>query len=232
MDVGTFLVGLFTLLFGGALCFAGLRFFRILLPIWGFVAGFWIGEALIAAIFGDSNTAIIAGWVVGLIGGLVLAALAYWIYRAALAILGAGFGLWLFAALLTWIGLESNLLVAILAIFGAILFAILALQDTLGKYLTIALTALLGATGIIVGLLFLIGPLTVENFRAGLAPLLPSVLQESWLAALLWLLLAVLGGLIQWLTTRGSEDTEEPEDELGDEPVEEDVDIGETVIET
>ena len=98
MDIGTLVVGVFTLLFGAAFCFLGYRFFRILLPIWGFIAGFWVGEAFVAAIFGDSNTAIIAGWIVGLIGGLLLAGLSLFLFKVAVAILGATFGLWFVAA--------------------------------------------------------------------------------------------------------------------------------------
>jgi hypothetical protein len=202
MDIGTLVVGVFTLLFGAAFCFLGYRYFRILLPIWGFIAGFWVGEAFVATIFGDSNTAIIAGWIVGLIGGLILAGLSLFLFKVAVAILGATFGLWFVAGLVTWLGMESSLLVAILAILGAILFAVLTFQDNIRKYLIIAFSALIGATGIVLGLLFLFSPLSVDIFRSGLAPLVPSVLQESWQAAVLWLVLALLGAAIQWISSR------------------------------
>lgn len=202
MDIGTLVVGVFTLLFGAAFCFLGYRYFRFLLPIWGFIAGFWVGEAFVATIFGDSNAAIIAGWIVGLVGGLILAGLSYFLFKVAVAILGATFGLWIVATLLSWLGMESSLLVSILAILGAILFAVLTFQENIRKYLIIAFTALIGATGIVLGLLFLFSPLSVDIFRAGLAPLLPSVLQESGLAAVLWLVLALLGAAIQWISSR------------------------------
>lgn len=202
MDIGTLVVGIFTLLFGAAFCFLGYRYFRILLPIWGFIAGFWVSEAFVARIFGDSNAAIIAGWIAGLAGGLILAGLSYFLFKVAVAILGATFGLWFVAALLSWLGMESSLLVSILAILGAILFAVLTFQENIRKYLILAFTALIGATGIVLGLLFLFSPLSVEIFRAGLASLVPSVLQESGLAAVLWLVLAILGAAIQWINSR------------------------------
>lgn len=202
MDIGALFIGVFTLLFGAAFCFLGNRYFRILLPIWGFIAGFWVSEAFVATIFGDSNTAIIAGWIAGLIGGLVLAGLSFFLFKVAVVILGATFGLWFMAGLLTWLGMESSLLVTILAISGAILFAVLTFQDNIRKYLIIAFSALIGATGIVVGLLFLFDPSMVENFRSGVAPLLPSIVQELWLAAVLWLVLALLGAAIQWIASR------------------------------
>jgi hypothetical protein len=208
MDAGTLIVGVFTLIYGIAFCFVGYKYFRFLLPLWGFIAGFWIIEAFIAALFGDSNSAVIAGWIVGLVGGAALAALSYFIYQAALAILGGTFGLWLVAAILGWLGMESSVLVAILATLGAILFAVLTFQKTIQKYLVIIFSAWIGATGIVVGLLFLLSPLSVDDFRSGLAPLLPSILQELWVAALLWIFLALLGIGIQLLTTRDKE--EEP----------------------
>jgi hypothetical protein len=172
------------------------------LPIWGFIAGFWISEAFVATILGDSNAAIIAGWIVGLIGGLVLAGLSLFLFKVAVAILGATFGLWFVAGLLSWLGMESSLLLSILAILGAILFAVLTFQESIRKYLVIVFTALIGATGIVLGLLFLFSPLAVDVFRLGSASAVPSLLQESGLAAVLWLVLALLGAAIQWIVSR------------------------------
>jgi len=225
MNAGTLIVGVFTLIYGIAFCFVGYKYFRFLLPLWGFIAGFWISEAFFAALFGDSNSAVIAGWIVGLVGGLTLAALSYFIYQAALAILGATFGLWLVAAILGWLGLESSVLVTILALLGAILFAVLTFQKAIQKYLIIIFSALIGATGIVVGLLFLLVPSSVDHFRSGLSPLLPSILQESSVAALLWIFLALLGVGIQLLTTRDKEEIIEPESvELESESTEENSD--------
>jgi hypothetical protein len=225
MDAGALIVGVFTLIYGIAFCFVGYKYFRFLLPLWGFIAGFWISEAFVAALFGDSNSAVIAGWIVGLVAGLTLAALSYFIYQAALAILGATFGLWLVAAILGWLGLESSVLVTILALLGAILFAVLTFQKAIQKYLIIIFSALIGATGIVVGLLFLLVPSSVDHFRSGLSPLLPSILQESSVAALLWIFLALLGVGIQLLITRDKEEIVEPESvELESESTEEESD--------
>jgi len=223
MDAATLIVGVLTLICGIAFCFTGYKFFRYLLPLWGFIAGFWISEAFVAALFGDSNSAVIAGWIVGVVGGLALAALSYFIYQAALAILGWTFGLWLMAAILGWVGMEPRVLVVILALLGATLIAVLTFQKTIQKYLVIIFTAWIGTTGIVFGLLLLLSPLSHDDFRSGLEPLLPSIVQQLWMATVLWIFLALLGIGIQLITTRdqGEELSSEPAEQENEEMEEE-----------
>jgi hypothetical protein len=70
------LIGLLVLLVGAAFCFAGYRFFRILIAIWGFFAGFDLGAAGMTALFGQNFLGTTTGWILGLVVGLVLAVLA------------------------------------------------------------------------------------------------------------------------------------------------------------
>jgi hypothetical protein len=51
--MGDILVGIIALAVGAAVCFAGLRLWFALLPLWGFVAGFFAGATAVTAIFGD-----------------------------------------------------------------------------------------------------------------------------------------------------------------------------------
>ena len=41
-------ISLFALILGLAFCFAGYRVFLVMLPIWGFFAGFWLGAMSLA----------------------------------------------------------------------------------------------------------------------------------------------------------------------------------------
>ena len=49
-----FLIGALVLLVGLLFCFVGYRFFRILITIWGFFAGFNLGTAAMTALFNNS----------------------------------------------------------------------------------------------------------------------------------------------------------------------------------
>ncbi len=48
-----FLIGALVLLAGLLFCFVGYRFFRILITIWGFFAGFNLGTAAMTALFSN-----------------------------------------------------------------------------------------------------------------------------------------------------------------------------------
>ncbi len=207
----TWIIGLFLLIVGAALCFLGYRQFRFLLPIWAFVAGFWIGEAIIAAIFPADAAWIIIGWLVGLVAGLGLAALAFVSHQAALIILGATFGWWIASGLLAWLEIEQGLVNSILIILAAVLFAGLTFLDSIRRYVVIAFTALVGAGGIASGLLFLVGDLTAETFRNSFTTM-AFIWQESGLIVALWVLLAIVGAVVQVVTTREKDDSEEDQE--------------------
>jgi hypothetical protein len=68
-----FLIGLLILVVGAAFCFAGYRFFRILIAIWGFFTGFNLGASGMAALFGQNFLGTVTGWVLGLVLGVVIA---------------------------------------------------------------------------------------------------------------------------------------------------------------
>ena len=70
MDI---VVGIIAVVIGLAVCFAGYRLFLVLLPIWGFVVGFWLGSALVDAYGSDTFLATTAGWIAGIIIGIVFA---------------------------------------------------------------------------------------------------------------------------------------------------------------
>jgi hypothetical protein len=211
MTVWGVIVGLITLVFGGFMTFAGQRLFRILLPIWGFIFGFWISEAIVAAVLGSSTLSVIIGWLVGLAGGLVLAALAYFLFKFGVVMLAATFGFWLVSIILEAVGVDSAIAVPLLSLVGAVAFGLLAWFGSLERYIVIIATALIGATIMVIGLLFATGQLPVEAFRAGLSPLSLS-LEYSTLWIALWLILAIAGALTQFLGGGKSEDEDESEE--------------------
>ena len=135
------------LLIGGAIsCFAGYRFFRIVLGIFGFM----IGALGASAAIGTEHTA----WMIGaaLAGGVIGALILIAAYFVGVALLGALIGA--LATNLVWASLgrePSALIVILFSIAGAL--AALALQ----RYVVIGATAFIGAWTIIVGALALSG---------------------------------------------------------------------------
>src|SRR5918993_2853284 len=88
-------LGIFAIIAGGVMLFAGRYFLRILLPIWGFFAGFAFGAGLFAGLADERFLGSVLGWISGLVCALVFALLAYLYYAVAggPAIGGLGFAI-------------------------------------------------------------------------------------------------------------------------------------------
>ena len=111
------LLGALAIGIGLAFAFWGFRVFLILLPIWGFFAGFIFGANGVDYLLGDGFLATTTGWVVGFLLGLLFAVLSYLYYWVAVILLGGALGYQLTMGLLHWIGFEAD---GILAFAGAI----------------------------------------------------------------------------------------------------------------
>jgi Domain of unknown function (DUF4203) len=186
---------------GGALsCFAGYRFFRLVLAINGFIAGAALASSMMAA----SNTAgMVAAAIVGGLAGAIVLVLAYFV---GIALTGAALGA--LATHLVWsqVGTGDPPWVAVIVI--AILGAIAAMM--LQRYVIVVATAFGGAWMIIVGGFALASRRTVavtaQAVKAAdvwiLYPFTPDT-AERWVPVA-WIALGLVGTAVQLGTTRGS----------------------------
>lgn len=192
-------IGLF---FGFVLTFSGYRFFLILLPIWGFFFGFGLGAQTIQAIFGTAFLSDVTSWVVGFVVGVVFAVLSYLFWVFAVALIGGSLGYALGAGIVLAIFPSLDITAWLVGIVLGVIFAIGTVVLNLQKWIIIIATAVLGA-GVIIGtFLFIFGGLpsaqVVQNpVRA--------VLQSSPLLMITTLVVAVLGIVSQFQTTRNWE---------------------------
>src|SRR3954452_23390728 len=153
----TVLVSLLLILMGLALCFAGYRFFVILLPIWGFFAGFQFGASILSNWFGQGFLTTVIGWVVGLLVGIFAAVLAYLFYAAAVVLLAGFVGYQLGVGIMTWIGFKEGFLTFIVGLIIALGLVALAIFLRLPKVLILVLSALSGAVTILAGVFIALG---------------------------------------------------------------------------
>lgn len=190
---GNILSALVLALFGAALLFNGYRWFRILLPIWAFVVGYSVVAGLMSALFGDGFFSTALTIVPGLILGLVFAVLSYLWYSLAVLFWAGTVGYFVFAGLLSALGITNWFLVWMIGLVGAVVFVGAAMNANLKQFLPIFLTAGAGATMLLGAWLVLWGrPLEEMNWGTIYGPLANDA-TGSWLAVLLWLLLATLG---------------------------------------
>ncbi len=92
MSIEGIIVGLLAIVIGAAWAFYGLKLFTILLPIWAFFFGLVTGAQWGQEVFGEGFFATVLSWGIGLVFGLVLAAISYFWYYAAIVILGGAVG--------------------------------------------------------------------------------------------------------------------------------------------
>lgn len=192
-------VGVFALLFGLALLFAGYRFFLFLLPFWGFFAGFALGAATITQLLGDAFLGTVTGWVVGLIVGLIFAVLSYFIYFLGVAILAGSIGYALGSALVFLVFPDSSLVAFIVGLIMAIIVAGITLAFNLQKWAVILLTSVGGASTLIAAVLLFFGRVDVNDI---VGDMVGPVLADSFIWLAVWIALVVSGVLVQAGLTR------------------------------
>lgn len=191
------LIGIILALIGLAVCFFGLRFWFILLPVFGAVTGFFVGARVMQDFFGTGFLATATSWIVGIIVAVVFGLLSYFVWYAGAIIMAGAVGASLFSGILhalftnPWGGV-----LFIVALIGAIIFAVGALMLNLPIYIVIVNSALGGASLAIAGLLTIFGTIEILELANGAAL---AVVNEtklgsaSWLWVLAWIVLAVAG---------------------------------------
>jgi hypothetical protein len=193
-----FLIGLLLLVVGAAFCFVGYRFFRILIAIWGFFAGFNLGASGMVALFGQNFLGTATGWVLGIVVGLVIAVLAYFLYYVAIVVLGASVGYSIGSGLMGAIGLNNpGFLSVTVGVVLAVILTILILALNLPKLLIMVFTAIGGAATIVSGILLMFGQIHTVALQYGFAA---AAIRASWFWSLVVIVLAVVGFVAQWRT--------------------------------
>ncbi len=189
--------GLIAMMFGLVLAFSGYKLFLVLLPIWGFFFGFALGAQAVQALFGEGFLTSVTSWIVGFIVAAVFAVLAYLFYFVAVLIISGSLGYAIGVGLMTWLGLEFGPIVWIVGMVAAIALAIVTIVFNLQKWVIIIATGLLGAGAIVATIIYMFNPEAVE-----LGNPIQTVLDSSWLLILVFLVVAVLGIVAQFRSTK------------------------------
>ena len=193
-----FLIGIIAIVCGLAICFAGLRLWFILLPIFGFLIGFSLAATAVASLWDDhvflaGTSAVIAG----LITGIIFALIAYfWWYFG--VILAAGFvGASLASGFGQAINIDADWLLFLFALVGGILFVAAAFLLALPVFIVIVNSAIGGGVIIISGLLLIFNRINYEDLGYGTAW---AAISDSWWWIVVLIVLAAAGIFIQMMS--------------------------------
>ena len=197
----TILLGLVLLAFGIAFCFYGFRTFVVLLPIIGFIAGFYTGAQAIQIAMDQGFLATTLSIVFGLLGG-VIGAFASYVFFIIGVVLVAGFlGFAVAAAILSLFDLDPGCIAALFGLGTAGAAVWLTMRYKLVRYVLILMTAVLGANAIVLSVLLFLSRVSVEDIVSPVGTVAP-ILTESPLYILIFLALLVAGIYVQFIASR------------------------------
>ncbi len=200
MGFELFCATLIALFLGAVILFGGYRLFLILLPIWGFFFGFGLGAHTVTLLFGQEFFATVTSWIVGLFVGLAFGLLAYLFYAVAIAIIAGSLGYAIGIGFMSLIGLDGlGFITWLVGIVLAVLVIFITFRWNLQKFVIILATSF-GGSLVIVGTFMLgIGGMAVADLGRNAVQY---VLNQGFLWALFWLVLLVLGIVVQLQANR------------------------------
>ena len=190
-------IAIFAICIGALFCFSGYAAMRILFPLWGLVAGYWLGAELIHSITGDSFLSTTLAILTGIGFALLGAIFAYFYYAVSVVLFMGMVGYWLGAAFFTLFGWDLDVLSVLLGLAVGALFIAAAMIGNAPKVYLLFITSFAGATLAVSGALLLIPNaliaqnLTLEQFQDG-----PFAVAFSF--GLFWKLVVLVLGVIGW----------------------------------
>src|SRR3954447_16438917 len=196
------LIGVILALCGLALCFFGLRMWYLLLPLFSAFAGFYIASRGIQELTGTGFLATAFAWTGGLVVAFGFALMAWFLWYTGVVLLAAIVGALLVSGALHvlmpdlwgWVLVLVALLAGLLGAFTAITFHA-------PSYIIVVASALVGAALTIVGVMTMIGIVTISELSNGVGVTLVDEVERqgaSVLWILGWVVLGLAGITVQW----------------------------------
>jgi hypothetical protein len=175
--VEEFFVGILALVVGAVFCFRGYVAMRIVIPIWGFFAGFTLGAGAVSALDNTEFLGTLLGWFLGFFLGLMFAVIAYLYYEVAVVLAFASIGFMLGSGFMTAINVDWNWLVVLVGVAVGILLAVFAITAELPMVLLVVLSTMAGALAMTGGMMLLFNAIETENLNSDSVV---SLIDDDW----------------------------------------------------
>ena len=188
--------GLLALGIGAIFCFRGYLAMRLMITLWGALAGFALGASI-----GADDGGILANtlsWILAIVLALVFALVAYLSYEVSVAIAMGSIGFILGASVLVAIGVTWNWVIVLVGLAAGVLLAIVAIIGDLPGIILVVLSALAGASAIVAGLMLLTDVLDTDRITRSGA--ITEQLNDDWYWYVIWAVAAAAGLLTQMRT--------------------------------
>ncbi len=168
MSIEGILVGLLAIGIGLAWAFYGLKLFTILLPVWAFFFGLVAGAQWGTDVFGEGFFATTLSWGIGIVFGIVLAAISFFWYYAAIVILGGAVGYALGVGFFDYFGMGTGPIIVIIGLIVGAIFAIGTFLLGVPVLLVMAFSAFSGAAAVVNGVFIFLGQIKLETLNTGI----------------------------------------------------------------
>lgn len=160
-------LAIFAIAIGALFCFRGYFAMRILFPLWGLVAGYWLGAELVHLITDDGFFGTTLSIVVGIVFALLGAVLAYAYYAISVLLFMGFVGFWLGAGFVQLFSGDPGIISSLVGIALGAVFIFLGLLGSAPKIYLLILTAFGGAGLTVGGTLLLINVVSLAEFEDG-----------------------------------------------------------------
>jgi hypothetical protein len=187
MSIEGILVGLLAIAVGLGWAFYGLKIFTILLPIWAFFFGLTTGAQWSQEIFGQGFFSTVLSWGIGLVFGVVLAAVCYLWYYAAVTIVGGAIGYAIGVGFMNWLGIDAHILGLIVGLIVGAVFAAATFLLGVPAWLIIIFSGISGAAAAVNGVLILLGRIQLQNLDHGIVG---GLLTDTAIGVVAWIVVA------------------------------------------
>ncbi len=161
------LLGLLAIFAGGAMLVAGQFVLRLMIPIWGFFAGFAFGAGLVADLSNERFLGTVLGWVLGLVFAVLFAVLAYLYYYVAVVIAMGAAGFAIGSGIVVAIGIDWNWVAVLVGLVVGILVGLVSVFTNIPMIMLVVIGSIAGAIGVTGGLMLLFGSLNTADFSRG-----------------------------------------------------------------
>src|SRR4029078_10628149 len=158
------IVGLAGVGIGGVFCFWGYFGMRLVIPIWGFFAGFMLGAGATSWIDNSEFLSTVLGWVLGFFIGLLFAVIAYLFYEIAIELAFAAIGFTFGADLMIALNIDWEWFIVLIGLAVGILFGIFAAVVQLPMAVLGVLSTLAGPLTAPAGLMLVFNAVDIADF--------------------------------------------------------------------
>ena len=188
------ILGVLAIIAGGVMPVAGLFMLRLVIPIWGFLAGFAFGAGIVAKFANEHFLGTVLGWVLGLVFAVIFAVLAYLYYYVAIVLAMGAAGFAIGSGIVVAFGISWNWVAVLVGLAVGIVLGLVSVFANVPMMVLVFVGSIAGAVGVTGGLMLLVGSLNSVEFSRGD---FTDTVSNSLGWSLLLLVLAVGGIVIQ-----------------------------------